>query len=61
MQEIFNKVDQNQLQRMKNVVSFLDAVLAGSISNRAEMTCGTAPIVKLGVEWWMIVLYMPKG
>ena len=66
MQEIFNKVDQNQLQRTKNVGKFLDAaktisISAGSISNRAEKTCGTAPTVKLGVEWWMIVSYLPKG
>ena len=66
MREIFNKVDQNQLQRTKNVVYFLDAaktisISAGNISNRAEMTCGTAPTVKLGVEWRMIVPYMPKG
>ena len=26
LQEIFNKVEQNQLQRTKNVVYFLDAV-----------------------------------
>ena len=58
MQEIFNKVDQNQLQRTKNVVYFLDAtetlsISAGSISNKAEMTCGTAPTVKfIGVEWY---------
>ena len=69
MQEIFNKVDQNQLQLTKNAlyqVYFLNAaktisISAGSISNRAEMTCGTSPTVKLGVEWWMIVSYMPKG
>ena len=66
MQEIFNKVEQNQLQRTKNVGKFLNAaktisISAGSISNRAEMTCGTPPTVKLGVEWWMIVSYMPKG
>ena len=46
MQEIFNKVEQNQLQRTKNVVYFLDAketlsISAGSISNKAEMSCGT--------------------
>ena len=51
MQEIFNKVDQNQLQRTKNVVYFLDAtetlsISAGSISSRAEMTCGTPHIAK---------------
>ena len=47
MQEIFNKVDQTQLQRTKNVGKFLDAtetlsISAGSINNRAEMSCGTA-------------------
>ena len=46
MQEIFNKVDQNQLQRTNNVVYFLDAtetlsISAGSSSKRAEMICGT--------------------
>ena len=51
MQEIFNKVDQNQLQRTKNVGKFLDAaqtisISAGSISNWAEMTCGTPPTEK---------------
>ena len=51
MQEIFNKVDQNQLQRTKNVVYFLDAtealsISAGSISSRAELTCGTPHIAK---------------
>ena len=50
MRETFNKVDQNQLQRTKNVVYFLDAaktisISAWSISNRAEMTCGTARII----------------
>ena len=34
MQEIFNKVEQNQLQRTKNV---------GKFSIRAEMSCGTPP------------------
>ena len=50
MQEIFNKMEQNQLQRTKNVGKFLDAtgletlsISAGSISSRAEMSCGTAP------------------
>ena len=48
MQEIFNKVEQNQLQRTKNVGKFLDAtetlsISAGSISSRAEMCCGTPP------------------
>ena len=51
MQEIFNKVDQNQLQRTKNVVYFLDAtetlsISAGSISKRAEMTCGIPHIAR---------------
>ena len=51
MREIFNKVDQNQLQRTKNVVYFLDAtgtlsISAGSISKRAEMTFGTPHIAK---------------
>ena len=48
MQEIFNKMKQNQLQRTKNVGKFLDAtetlsISAGSISSRAEMSSGTAP------------------
>ena len=48
MQEIFNKVEQNQLQRTKNVGKFLDAtetlsISAGSISSRAEMSFGTPP------------------
>ena len=48
MQEIFNKVEQNQLQRTKNVGKFLDAtetlsISAGSFSSRAEMSCGTPP------------------
>ena len=51
MQEIFNNVEQNQLQRTKNVGKFLDAaktisISAGSISNRAEMTCGPPPTAK---------------
>ena len=46
--EIFNKVEQNQLPRTKNVGKFLDAtetlsISAGSIINRAEMSCGTQP------------------
>ena len=47
MQEIFNKVEQNQLQRTKNVGKFLDATetlsISASISSRAEMSCGTPP------------------
>ena len=48
MQQIFNKMEQNQLQRTKNVGKFLDAtetlsISAGSISSRAEMSCGTVP------------------
>ena len=46
MQEFFNKVEQNQLQRTKNVGKFRDAtdtlsISAGNISSRAEMSCGT--------------------
>ena len=60
MQEIFNKVGQNQFQVTKNVVYqvyFLNAaktisISAGSISNRAEMTYGTAPTVKLYLQGW---------
>ena len=67
MQEIFNKVDQNQLQRTKNVVYlvyFLDAaktisISAGNFSNRAEMTCGTAHAIPF--SQWMIVSHMSKG
>ena len=33
MQEIFNKVEQNQLQRTKNVETFLDATETLSISD----------------------------
>ena len=57
MQEIFNKVEQNQLQRTKNV---------GKFSIRAEMSCGTPrtdpshPLVNR-LSGWMNVLYMPKG
>ena len=63
MQEIFNKVDQNQLQRTKNVVYFSDAtetlsISAGSISKRAEMSCGTPHTLQ---NRGMIVSYMPKG
>ena len=48
MQQIFNKVEQNQLQRTKNVGKFLDetetlSISAGRISSRAEMSCGTPP------------------
>ena len=48
MLEIFNKVEQNQLQRTKNVGKFLGtteplSISAGSISSRAEMSCGTPP------------------
>ena len=44
-------MDQNQLQRTKNVVYFLDATetlsfSAGSISKRAETSCGTPHIAK---------------
>ena len=57
MQEIFNKVEQNQLQRTKNVVYFLDAGKYTfdfqNISNRAEMSCGTPPTGKF--RGWMIV------
>ena len=35
MQEIFNKVEQNQLQRTKNVGNFLDATETLSISAEA--------------------------
>ena len=63
MQEIFNKVEQNQLQRTKNVVYFLDAGKYTfdfqNISNRAEMSCGTPPTGKF--RGWTIVSYMPKG
>ena len=46
MQEFFNKVEQNQLQRTKNVGKFRDAtetlsISAGNISSRVEMSCGT--------------------
>ena len=55
MQEIFNKVEQNQLERTKNVGKFLStyavttlSISAGSTYYRAEMSCGTQPTDKWG-------------
>ena len=55
MQEIFNKVEQNQLPRTKNVGKFLStyavttlSISAGSTYYRAEMSCGTQPTDKWG-------------
>ena len=58
MQEIFNKVDQNQLQRTKNVGKFLDAAKTLSISPEALATepkwlVGHHPLQNR----WMIVSY----
>ena len=66
MQEIFNKVEQNQLQRTKNVGKFLVAtetlldvllISAGSISSRNELWDTT----HWWIRGWMIVPCMPKG
>ena len=62
MQEIFNKVEQNQLQRTKNVGKFPDAtetlsISAGRISSRNELWDTT----HWWIRGWMIVPYMPKG
>ena len=38
MQESFNKVEQNQLQRTKNVEKFLDAIETLSISAGSQPT-----------------------
>ena len=38
LQEIFNKVEQNQLQRTKNVVYFLDAEKTFSISEHWQQS-----------------------
>ena len=45
MQEIFNKVDQNQRTKFLDAAKTL-SIWAGSISNWAEMTCGTPPTAK---------------
>ena len=62
MQEIFNNEEQNQLQLTKNVgksPTETPSISAGSISSRAEMSCGTPPT---GEQYngWMIVPYIPK-
>ena len=62
MQEIFNKVDQNQLQRTKNVVYFLDATETLFVQPEALAAEPKRLVGHHTLEnRWMIVSYMPKG